>query len=163
MRRALLFCAVAALAAQGAFGIAASQAWVESYVSNYVAKSAAEVQANTTTSTADGGVTVIEVPDGGTVTVEPASDAALKVQSATAAAVAAGVSDGTLFVWNGAGAYVNPVGEVTCTATNMVYGGVGSTYSDGLLHFAGWFDARAVRIQPSVSLSVTNGTEGVSR
>lgn len=161
MRR-LVFSALAGLAAASASGIAASQAWVESYVSNYVARSAGEVSANTKTE-ASGGVTEITTGDGAVLTMEDATDAALKVRSATAASVAAGVTNGTLFAWNGAGAYMNPHGTITATPTNLVFSGVSSVSTNGVERFAGWFDALPVRIQPSVSLSVTNGTEEASR
>ncbi len=161
MRR-IAFMSVAALCAARCFGIAASQAWVESYVSNYVARSAAEVSVKTKTETV-GGVSTITTGDGAVLKMEQASDAALKVLSSTPSATEVGVTNGTLFVWNGRGAYVCPAGSVECTATNMAYRGVGSTFSGGRLRFAGWFEAQAVRIQPSVSLSVTNGMQEASR
>ncbi len=162
MNRLLIFCAVASLAAHGAFGIAASQAWVENFVSNYVANSAAEVQIGTTTSMADG-ITTITTPTGGTMTVEPSSDAALRATNCTATAVAASVTNGTLFVWNGAGAYVSPAGNVTATATNLLWRAVGSVASDGLERFAGWFDVKGVRIQPSTSFAITNAIQEVAQ
>lgn len=162
MKRLLVLCALAALAAPRAFGIAASQAWVEAYVSNYVAGSAAEVLAGTKTE-ADGGVVTITAGNGAVLTMEQALDAALVATNCTAAAAARGVTNGCLFVWNGAGAYIGPNGTVTATPTNLVFAGVSSAYTNGVERFAGWFDAYGALVQPSTSLAVTNGMEEVAQ
>ena len=141
---------------------AASQAWVSNYVSNYVAQSTAEIKATTKT-VASNGVDVVTTESGAQMIVEQATDAALKVMSARQAAQTAGITDGLLLVWNGKGAYINPAGRITCTTTNMVYNGVASVYENGLIRFAGLFDAKAVRIQPSVSHSITNGMQEVAQ
>ena len=151
--------AAAAFAAFAAFGIAASQAWVTNYVAKAIASSAAQIE-TTGTVVSTNGVTVYEVTSASgwmRLVVEDATDAALRATNCTASAVAGGVTNGTLFVWNGAGAYVNPSGTVSCTATNLVYSGVGSVRTNGVERFAGLFDAVGVLIQPSTSLSTTNG------
>lgn len=162
MRRALIFCGIAAHAAQGAFAIAASQAWVENFVSNYVANSTAEVIARTTTVVSNGN-TVIAANGGTTnemrLVIQDSSDAALRATNCTATAVAASVTNGTLFVWNGEGAYVNPAGNITATASNFVWRTVGSVPSGGLERFAGWFDVKGVRIQPNTSFAITNAIQ----
>ncbi len=158
----------AALAASlTAFGIAASQAWVAEYVSNFVSRTSAEVRAGTTVAESNG--VCLAVANAGTtdevrLVVEAASDAALRATNCAPAAVSLGVTNGTLFVWNGAGAYVNPAGAVSCTATNLVFGGVGSsTAADGLERFAGLFDVYGVLVQPSASFAVTNGMKEAAR
>jgi len=162
MKRLLVLCALAAIAAPRAFGIAASQAWVAAYVSNYVAGSAAEVLAGTKTEV-DGGVVTITAGNGAVLTMEQALDAALVATNCTAAAEARGVTNGCLFVWNGAGAYIGPNGTVTATPTNLVFSGVSSAYTNGVERFAGWFDAYGALVQPSTSLAVTNGMEEVAQ
>ena len=155
----------AAMCAAQCFGIAASQAWVENYVSNYVARTAAEVQAGTTVVTTNG-VTVIEAGSGRNavrLVMEDSTDAALLATNCTATAMAQGVTNGCLFVWNGAGAYINPLGVVSCTSTNLVYSGVGSMATNGMERFAGWFDAYGVLIQPHTSLAITNGMGEVAK
>ena len=165
MNRLLIFCAIASLAAHGAFGIAASQAWVSNYVAKAIAGSAGELQASAKT-TEKNGVAVIEACDGSsTVRIEipDSTDAALRATNCTATAVSASVTNGTLFVWNGAGAYVSPAGNVTATATNLLWRGVGSVPSGGLERFAGWFDVKGVRIQPSTSFAITNAIQEVAQ
>ncbi len=155
---------LALLAPSRAHAIAASQAWVEAYVSNYVANTSAQLQADGSTyrtNINNNAATVYSVGEGSnalTLIIEDATDAALQVTNATAAATAQSVTNGTLFVWNGAGAYINPLGSITCTKTNMVYSGVGSTYDSAanILSFKGYFDALPVLIQPSTSLNITN-------
>lgn len=165
MMRQLVLIA-AAVAAMRCFGIAASQAWVADYVSNFVARTSAEIQAGTTVATSNG-CTVVTANGGTTnemrLVVEPFSDAALLATNCTASAEARGVTNGCIFVWNGAGTYMNPLGVVSCTSTNMVYSGVGSVATNGLLRFEGWFDAVGVLIQPSASLSITNGMMEVTQ
>lgn len=165
MRRIALV-AVAALCAARCLGIAASQAWVAAYVSNYVAGSAAEVQAGATVVSSNGSkVVTVNAgrPDGMRLVVQDFADAALCATNCTAAAEACGVTNGCLFVWNGAGAYVNPHGTITATPTNFVYSGVGSVATNGVERFAGWFDACGVLVQPDTSLAVTNGMTEVRR
>jgi hypothetical protein len=157
----ILFSFAAACFALTAFGIAASQAWVTNYVAQAIATSRAELQA-TATVTATNGTRVVSA---GAVrlVVEDCTDAALLATNCTGSAVSRGVTNGVLFVWNGAGAYVNPCGVVSCTASNMVYSGVASVYTNGLVRFAGFFDAEPVLVQPHVSHSVTNGMMEVSQ
>ena len=148
-----------AVAAMRCFGIAASQAWVEQYVSNYVARSAAEVQAGTTVVSSNG-VTIISAGEGAgrvRLEIEELTDAALLATNCAASAEARGITNGCMFVWNGAGAYVNPLGVISCTPTNLVFSGVASVSTNGVERFAGWFDAYGVLIQPHTSLSITNG------
>lgn len=155
----------AAVAAMRCFGIAASQAWVEQYVSNYVARSAAEVQAGTTVASSNG-VTTINAGEGAgrvRLEIEELTDAAMLATNCTVAATAQGITNGCMFVWNGAGAYVNPLGVISCTSSNLVYSGVGSVATNGMERFAGWFDAYGVLIQPHTSLSITNGMTEVTQ
>ena len=155
----------AAVAAMRCFGIAASQAWVEQYVSNYVARSAAEVQAGTTVASSNG-VTTIDAGEGAgrvRLEIEELTDAAMLATNCTVAATAQGITNGCMFVWNGAGAYVNPLGVISCTSSNLVYSGVGSVATNGMERFAGWFDAYGVLIQPHTSLSITNGMTEVTQ
>ena len=150
----------AAAAAMRCFGIAASQAWVENYVSNYVAKTAAEVQAGTTVVTSNGNMVVTANagrPNEMRLVVQAFTDAAMIATNCTASAGARGITDGTVFVWNGAGAYINPLGVISCTSSNLVYSGVGSVTAGGLERFAGWFDAYGGLIQADTSFAITNG------
>ena len=164
MRKCLILavCA-AALLPRSVLGIAASQAWVEDYVSNYVAQSIsasrAELTANATVTTSNG-FTVVEAGSGQTavrLVYQNPADAALEATNCTAAARAQGVTNGCLFVWNGAGAYINPHGVISCTQTNLVFSGVSSISTNGVERFAGWFDAAGVLIQPNTSFAITNG------
>lgn len=153
------FLAVAALCAARCFGVAASQAWVEAYVSNFVTQTSAVASAQTRAITTNG-VTTVSAPGGAILTMEQPTDYALRVVSSASPSYA----DGTLFVWNGAGAFVARQGVVYCTATNMVCEGVGSAETaDGLVHFEGLFAVKPVRVQPSVSLAATNAVKGVAR
>lgn len=165
MRRIALT-AVAALCAARCLGIAASQAWVAAYVSNYVAGSAAEVQAGATVVSSNGSkVVAVNAgrPDGMRLVVQDFADAALCATNCTAASEARGVTNGCLFVWNGAGAYASPRGAISCTPTNLVWEGVGSVATNGVERFAGWFDACGALVQPDTSLAVTNGMTEVRR
>ena len=147
----------AAVAAMRCFGIAASQAWVSNYVAQAISGSKAEVMANVDVADTNG---VVRIVSGDvTLTYEEATDAAMLATNCTVSAEARGVTNGCTFVWNGAGAYVNPSGAIAATPTNMVYSGVGSVATNGLLRFEGWFDATGVLIQPSASLAITNGME----
>ena len=156
----------AAVAAIRCFGIAASQAWVAEYVSNYVERAAATVQAGTTVVSSNG--CTIVTANGGTsnevrLVVQDFSDAAMVATNCAASAEARGITNGCVFVWNGAGAYVNPLGVISCTPTNLVYSGVGSVATNGVERFAGWFDAYGGLIQPDTSFAITNGMEEVGR
>ena len=151
----------AAVAARRCFGIAASQAWVSNYVAQAISSSRAEREA-TATVTTTGGVTVIETGSGrGAVrlVIEDATDAAMVATNCAAQAVSAGVTNGCVFVWNGAGAYVNPLGVISCTPTNLVYSGVASFPTNGVDRFEGWFDVQGILIQPDTSFAITNGME----
>ena len=159
MKRILIL-TCAAMCAVRCFGIAASQAWVEQYVSNYVARTAAEVQAGTTVVSSNGSTVATANaggPDEMRLVVQDFSDAALLATNCTASANAHGVTNGCLFVWNGAGAYINPAGTVSCTVSNLVWEGVGSVHTNGVDWFPGWFDVLGALIQPDTSLSITNG------
>lgn len=153
MRRAAALSA-AALCAASALGMAASQRWVAEWVSNYVARAAAP---QTTTAETNGVVTI--TAGDAVLTYEAPTGYALRVVETSSASY----TNGTLFVWNGAGAYISRAGRVECTATNMICEGVGSTEADELLRFTGLFDVRPVRVQPSVALAATNGVEEAAR
>lgn len=158
MKRIMICLAVLA-AAQCVLGIAASQSWVSNYVAKAIASSAAQLQA-TATVTATGGVTDIGINDGENavrIVIEDPIDAALVATNCTATAEAQGITNGLYFVWNGAGKYINPHGVISCTRTNFVYSGVSSITTNGFDRFAGLFDVSGVLIQPSMSLSITNG------
>ena len=163
---AIVLTAKLCLASHLAFGIAASQTWVENYVSNYVARTAAEVQAGTVTVYTNGSM-VVTANQGDTnemrLVVPDFTDAAMIATNCTLASGARGITNGTVFVWNGAGAYVNPLGVISCTSTNLVYSGVGSVAADGLERFAGWFDAYGGLIQADTSFAITNGMTEVNR
>lgn len=167
MRKLLILAAVAAaLLPRQVFAIAASQAWVAQYVSNYVAQTEAAVKAGVTTA-ASNNCTYITANAGTTnevrLVIEDATDAALCATNCTGAAVAQGITNGLYFVWNGAGSYVNPAGTIAATRTNFVFRGVSSVRTNGVDRFAGWFDAYGAMIQPSVSLSITNATQEVNQ
>ena len=156
----------AAVAAMRCFGIAASQAWVADYVSNYVARTSAEVRAGTTVAVSNG-CTVVTANAGSTnemrLVVQDFSDAALLATNCLAQAVSAGVTNGCTFVWNGAGAYVNPLGAISCTSTNLVWDGVASFPTNGVERFEGWFDVTGARLQPDASFAITNGMMEVTQ
>lgn len=165
MMKKAVFVFAAALAARVVFGSAASQAWVSNYVAQAIATSRGELEA-TAKVTATGGVRVIETGSGkGMVrlVIEDATDAAMVATNCTVYAMSVGITNGCMFVWNGAGAYLNPSGTIWCTSSNLVYSGVGSVATNGVERFAGWFDACGVLIQPNTSLSVTNGMTEVGR
>ena len=151
----------AAVAAMRCFGIAASQAWVSNYVAQAISGSKAEVMANVDVADTNG---VVRIVSGDvTLTYEEATDAAMLATNCTAAAIAQGVTNGCTFVWNGAGAYVNPHGTIAATSTNLVFSGVASVSTNGVERFAGWFDAYGALIQPHTSLSITNGMTEVTQ
>lgn len=161
-----LMLVAAAVAAMRCFGIAASQAWVEQYVSNYVARTAAEIQAGTTVVSTNGSTVVTANagrPGEMRLVIQDFTDAAMIATNCTAAAEARGVTNGCVFVWNGAGAYLNLNGTITATPTNLVYSGVGSMSTNGVERFAGWFDAYGGLIQADTSFSITNGMAEVAR
>lgn len=145
--------------AQATKSATASRAWVENFVSNYVAGTKSEAIASTTTTESDTHVT-IKCGDG-VLTMEKQTDAALLITNATSTAISAGILPGTFAVWNGKGKYINPTLEIVSTSSNLVYNGVGSIPQDKLIHFDGWFDVLPVLIQPSQSLSITNSMERV--
>lgn len=159
-RLVIILTAKLCLASHPVFGIAASQAWVENYVSNYVARTAAEVQAGTVTVRTNGSMVVTANPGRANemrLVVPDFTDAAMIVTNCTSASEAQGITNGTVFVWNGAGEYINPLGVISCTSTNLVYSGVGSTTIDGFERFVGWFDAYGGLIQADTSFAITNG------
>ena len=165
MMKRMLVLYVAVCATANTFGIAASQAWVSNYVERAISSSAAKLHA-TATVTATNGASEIRLVDATRcvrLVIEDSTDAALFATNCTAAAAAHGVTNGCVFVWNGAGAYVNPAGAISCTATNFVWEGAGSVQADGLDRFAGWFDVYGALIQPDTSFAVTNGMTEVAR
>lgn len=164
MKKAV-FVFAACMAAQFAFGIAASQAWVTNYVRQAISSSLAELQTSASV-TNSGGVTTLSTGSGlgqVRIVIEDATDAALVATNCTSSATAQGVTNGCTFVWNGAGSYVNPHGTISCTSTNMTFSGVGSVHTNGMERFTGWFDAYGVLIQPHTSLSITNGMTEVQQ
>lgn len=161
---AVILAAVTCLAPHLAFGIAASQAWVSNFVMKAVASSASELRATSVSSNLNGVATLYIAGDSPVrVEIEDCTVKALRAGNCTAQAEAGGITNGALFVWNGAGAYVNPLGVVSCTSTNLVFSGVGSVATNGVERFAGWFDARGVLIQPVAALAATNGMAEVAR
>lgn len=164
MKRILVLC-VAACTTASAFGIAASQAWVSNYVERAISSSAAQLQA-TATVTATNGVTEIRLVDATRcvrLVIEDSTDAALLATNCTMSAVARGITNGTAFVWDGAGRYINPAGVISCTPTNFVFAGVGSVATNGVDRFVGWFDVYGALLQPDASFAVTNGMAEVGR
>lgn len=160
-RLVIILTAKLCLASHLAFGIAASQAWVTNYVAQAISGSKAEVLANVDVADTNG---VVRIVSGDvTLTYEEATDAAMLATNCTVAAAAQGITNGCTFVWNGAGAYVNPHGTIAATPTNFVFSGVSSVSTNGLERFAGWFDAYGVLIQPHTSLSITNGMAEVTQ
>ncbi len=145
---------VSCVYAQATRSAAASQAWVENFVTNYVANSVGQLSASVKTETANG-VTTFSLGDGRLV-MEEATDAALKVVRTSSA-----VTNGTVFVWNGGGKYFSHAGTIESTRTNLVYNGIGSTYSNGEISFAGALVVKPVLLQPSVSAAATNNLEVV--
>lgn len=129
---------------------AASQAWVEAFVSNAIHTIIAHQISPT-----KNGVTTMDI-QGGKLTIYENTDYALRVTNSVSS-----VTNDTLFVWNGNGKYINPIGEIEATKTNMIYKGVASEIRDELLHFEGFFDVEGVMIPPQTSLSVTNNLEVV--
>lgn len=137
----------------------ATREWVERYVADAISGSVAQLQA-TASVVSTNGATVYEVGSGNNMmrlVIEDSTVRALRATNCTESAVSAGVTNGTTFVWNGAGAFVNPAGSVSCTPTNLVYSGVSSVRTNGLERFEGMFDAYGVMIQPHAGLSITNG------
>ncbi|MBO7686918.1 MAG: hypothetical protein J6V72_11075 [Kiritimatiellae bacterium] len=162
MRRVFLAVLTAklCLASHTAFAIAASQAWTMHYVSNYVSGVAASVQAGTTVVETNGSTVI--TANGGTakevrLVVEDFADAALLVTNALPAA--GSITNGALFVWNGARDYISPLGVISATPSNFVWSGVSSFPTNGLDRFEGYFDVRGALVQPSLSHSITNGME----
>lgn len=152
-------CAAALFAATADDVKVATRDWVTNYVARTISASRAELAANATVTTTNG-VTVIETGSGQNavrLVYQNPTDAALEATNCTATAIAQGVTNGCMFVWNGAGAYINPHGTITATPTNLVYSGVSSVYTNGIDRFAGWFDVSSVRIQPNTSFAITNG------
>ena len=143
----------------------ATRDWVTNYVAQSLASSRGELAATTTVTTTNG-VTEISVGSGRNamrLVYENPTDAALEATNCTAVAVQQGITNGCTFVWNGAGAYVNPHGTIAATPTNLVFSGVGSVSTNGVERFAGWFDAYGVLIQPGTSFAITNGMGEVAK
>lgn len=150
----------AAAGALSAFGIAASQAWVEHYVSNRVS----EIEKRISVST-DGVASTLTVPTvGGIVSnvVEEATVGGLVIGEATPLAVQGGITNGMLFAWNDVDAYVNGNLRISATKTNLVY----SVYRTEYLDAQTWLvDSQTNRfcrlystlIQPSVAARIIGG------
>ena len=135
------------------------------YVQQAISSSLAELQTSASITNA-GGATTLSTGSGlgmVRIVIEDATDAALVATNCTGSATAQGITNGCTFVWNGAGAYVNPHGTISCTSTNITFSGVGSVPASGMERFTGWFDVYGVLIQPHKSLSITNGMTEVSR
>lgn len=147
---AVLVGAISCVYAQATRSAAASQAWVENYVSNAIAS----VRAPTLAKTVNGESSM--ALEGGTLTVYNPTDAALKVVNSVCA-----VEKGTLFIWDGGNKYINKTGTIEATKTNMVYQGVHSTVVNGLIHFEGFFDVAGVLVTAPTSLATTNKVEVV--
>lgn len=165
MMKRMLVLYVAVCATANTFGIAASQAWVSNYVERAISSSAAQLQA-TATVTATNGASEIRLVDATRcvrLVIEDSTDAALLATNCTTSAVARGITDGTAFVWNGSGGYVNPIGVISCTPTNFVFAGVGSVATNGVDRFVGWFDVYGALLQPDASFAITNGMMEVAR
>ena len=137
----------AAVGALSAFGIAASQAWVEHYVSNRVS----EIEKRISVST-DGVASTLTVPTVG----------GLVIGEATPLAVQGGITNGMLFAWNDVDAYVNGNLRISATKTNLVY----SVYRTEYLDAQTWLvDSQTNRfcrlystlIQPSVAARIIGG------
>jgi len=159
----IALCATALLAATADDVKIATREWVTNYVARSIFASRAELAANATVTTTNG-VTVVEAGSGTNavrLVWQHPTDKALATTNCTASAIAQGITNGCLFVWNGTGTYVNPHGTITATPTNLVFSGVSSVSTNGVERFAGWFDARGVLIQPGTSLATTNGMEEV--
>lgn len=141
-----------------AYGIGASQEWVRDYVRTNTSSLAGGAY-----SVEDGVATMSVTNAAGTVatlTSEIADSAAVCATNCTDAATALGVTNGTLFAWIGEGVYTNaPLGEaVTCTATNLVFRGVGSAVSAaGLDHVEGWCDLFGTRVTNTQREALTEG------
>lgn len=160
MKKSIALAAVAACVAAFAEP-APSRAWVRNFVSNFVQKSSATIQAEQTEVNTNG-CTVITTGSGEdqvVLTIEDATVRALKASAVTSAAVSRGVTNDMRFVWSGGGSWLNPSATITSTATNFVFDGVGSAVIDGVDTFPGLFSVTGVMIQPSVALSITNGME----
>lgn len=177
MNKRLLVVALVALAAvlpHSVFAIAASQAWVADYVGDYVGNYVSNFFVHAA-ATSVGGTTVADFDDtlhftvnSGTddelvLEIQKFTDAALVATNCTALAEADGVVDGTCFVWNGAGEYVNPACEsIFATSSNLVFRSVASVPTNGVERFEGWFDAVGVLLQRDRSFAITNIVEEVS-
>jgi hypothetical protein len=129
---------------------AASQAWVEAYVSNAITSVRAPTVAK-----AVNGVTTMEI-EGGTLSIYEATDAALMVTNSVC-----DVSNGTLFIWDGGHKYINQTETIEATKTNMIYKGVNSSVVNGLIHFENYFDVKGVLVSAPTSLATTNKVEVV--
>lgn len=144
-----------------AYGVGASQEWVRDYVRTNAA--GASSLASGAYSVVDGVATISVTNAAGTVatlTAEIADSAAVCATNCTDAATALGVTNGTLFAWIGEGVYTNAaLGEaVTCTATNLVFRGVGSAAdADGLDHVEGWCDLFGTRVTNTQREALTEG------
>lgn len=147
---AALVGAISCVYAQATRSAAASQAWVENYVSNAIASIRAPALAKTVN-----GESVMAI-EGGTLTVYAPTDAALQVLNSTCS-----ITNGTLFIWDGGNKYINQSGTIEATKTNMVYQGVYSTVVDGKIHFDGYFDVAGVLVTSLTSLAITNNVEVV--
>lgn len=129
---------------------AASQAWVEAYVSNAIMSVRAPTVAKS-----ENGVATMEI-EGGTLTIYEATDAALMVTNSVC-----DVTNGTLFIWDGGNKYINQSGTIEATKTNMIYKGVNSSAENGLIHFENYFDVKGVLVSAPTSLATTNKVEVV--
>ena len=150
----------AAFGTLAAFGIVASQAWVENYVSNRVSEVERRIDLRT-----GGGASTLYVPTvGGVVSnvVEEATVGGLVIGEATQLAVQGGITNGMLFAWNDANAYANGDRLIVATKTNLTYSVYHTTYLDAQTWLVDSQTNRFCRlystlIQPSVAAQIIGG------
>jgi len=150
----ILFCEVAEMPSALAASPAATQQWVRNYVATNGGYSAEITQTiNSTNATAT--MSYVD-PDAGlvTMTMNMSDKLAICATNCTAASVSLGVTNGTIFAWNGSTQFVNAVvGEtVYCpTNTHMAFNGVSSYVTNGIDRIDGWFDFFGTKIDRATS------------
>jgi len=78
-------------------------------------------------------------------------NAAIVASNCTASAVNSGVTNGTLFAWDGLGHFWNGTACVNASSNCYVFSGVESTVTNGVDTFSGYFDFRRTAVTPSVA------------
>lgn len=157
MKHLLTIIGIMAGAATFAASPAATQEWVRRYVATnggYRAEITQTINSTNATATCS-----YEDPAGGlvTMTTEMSDKLALCVTNCTAASVALGVTNGTLFAYNGATQFVNAViGQAIYSPTNthMAFHGVASVRTNGLDRIDGYFDFYGGRITRSTAATL---------